>query len=87
MTTPTRTLPNAGRCVFTGRPLHDIQEWDVAQEWGSPRPDGVPSDAKPHRGFLDAGGSQIVVWLRTTPPTGDDNPNGFGVGGQTGRDR
>lgn len=48
---------------------HDLEEWTYAQAARLPRPDGIPSDAKYHVGFVD-NGIQHWVYTRIAPMSG-----------------
>jgi hypothetical protein len=58
---------HAAHCFFTGRPLHDLERWEVQQAWSDPKPAGVPLDAEKDVGFLDQDGAQHVVFTRLAP--------------------
>jgi hypothetical protein len=59
---------HAAHCAYTGKPLHDIENWTVPGLWTDARPESVPADAQKHHGFIKAG-VQFVVWSRTAMPS------------------
>lgn len=58
---------HAAHCGQTGKVLWDLESYHVVSAWGDPRPQGVPSDAERHSGYIQDG-RQIVIWTRRLPP-------------------
>lgn len=68
-----RVTKHAGHRYRTGEPLHDLEQWHVRAAWVDPRPAFVPAVADKHHGYM-LDGEQIVVWVRTLPPSPERCP-------------